>query len=302
MRDPLAGRGYAARPAPALTAEQEEAYRRIAEALEAGGHGADVPPPRRHRQRQDGGLPAGAGAGRSPWAGGRSCWCRRYRSPRRPCAASPSASPARWRCCTAASPWASTSTSGAASATAATPWSSGARGALFAPQPDLGLIVIDEEHEWTYKQQEPAPRATTPALAAEKLAGSPAPSSSWAPPPRTWRATSAPREGSLPAAGAARQRLQRDRRRRGRAPPGPLPEVEVVDLREELKAGNRSIFSRSLAAGSGRGPGAGEQVILFLNRRGTAPPSCSAATAATCPPAPPAPSPSPITRLGGRSA
>jgi primosomal protein N' (replication factor Y) len=50
----------------------------------------------------------------------------------------------------------------------------------------------------------------------------------------------------------------------------PLPEVEVVDLRQELKAGNRSIFSRSLAQALGEALAAGEQVILFLNRRGAA--------------------------------
>jgi len=51
---------------------------------------------------------------------------------------------------------------------------------------------------------------------------------------------------------------------------GPLPEVEVVDLREELKAGNRSIFGRSLARGIREALEAKEQVMLFLNRRGTA--------------------------------
>jgi primosomal protein N' (replication factor Y) len=49
----------------------------------------------------------------------------------------------------------------------------------------------------------------------------------------------------------------------------PLPEVEVVDLREELKSGNRSIFSRSLARGIRQALDSREQVILFLNRRGT---------------------------------
>jgi primosomal protein N' (replication factor Y) len=52
--------------------------------------------------------------------------------------------------------------------------------------------------------------------------------------------------------------------------PSPLPQVEVIDLRRELKEGNRSIFSRSLAKGIADALHAREQVILFLNRRGTA--------------------------------
>jgi primosomal protein N' (replication factor Y) len=49
-----------------------------------------------------------------------------------------------------------------------------------------------------------------------------------------------------------------------------MPEVEVVDLRQELRSGNRGIFSRSLAAATTSAVAAGEQVILFINRRGTA--------------------------------
>ena len=49
-----------------------------------------------------------------------------------------------------------------------------------------------------------------------------------------------------------------------------LPPVQVVDMREELKAGNRSIFSRALSSDIGRALAAQEQVILFLNRRGAA--------------------------------
>src|SRR3970282_328359 len=64
------------------------------------------------------------------------------------------------------------------------------------------------------------------------------------------------------------QRLQRTEA--GGVTPSPLREVEVVALREELKAGNRSIFSRSLAAGILGALSSKEQVILFLNRRGTA--------------------------------
>jgi primosomal protein N' (replication factor Y) len=56
----------------------------------------------------------------------------------------------------------------------------------------------------------------------------------------------------------------------GSVAPGPLPDVAVVDLREELKAGNRSIFSRALYRSIEQALAAREQVILFLNRRGTA--------------------------------
>jgi len=52
--------------------------------------------------------------------------------------------------------------------------------------------------------------------------------------------------------------------------PSPLPGVEVVDLKEELKAGNRSLFSRSLVGAMTEALARNEQVLLFLNRRGTA--------------------------------
>jgi primosomal protein N' (replication factor Y) len=142
----------------------------------------------------------------------------------------------------------------------------GPRGALFAPQPDLGLIVMDEEHEWTYKQQEGSPRYHARRAAEElcRLTGATLVLGSATPDVEShFRAV----EGSyrlleLP------QRLQRTED--GGVTPAPLPEVEVVDLREELKAGNRSIFSRSLSSSIRGALASGEQVILFLNRRGTA--------------------------------
>ncbi|MBI2912924.1 MAG: primosomal protein N' [Chloroflexi bacterium] len=142
----------------------------------------------------------------------------------------------------------------------------GPRGALFAPQPDLGLIVIDEEHEWTYKQQEGSPRYHALRAAEElcRLTGAVLVLGSATPDVEShFRA----QEGSyrlleLP------QRLQRTDE--GTIRPSPLPQVEVVDLRSELKAGNRSIFSRSLARGVRQALAASEQTILFLNRRGTA--------------------------------
>jgi primosomal protein N' (replication factor Y) (superfamily II helicase) len=137
----------------------------------------------------------------------------------------------------------------------------GPRSALFAPQPDLGLIIIDEEHEWTYKQADRPPRyhAREVALRLARETGAVLVMGSATPDVVTY--FSARRgdyvllplaERVTPFAGAA------------------LPPVELVDLREELKAGNRSLFSRSLSQAIARSVAAGQQVILFLNRRGGA--------------------------------
>jgi len=142
----------------------------------------------------------------------------------------------------------------------------GPRGALFSPQPDLSLVIIDEEHEWTYKQQEGSPRYHAGRVAEElcRLAGAVLVLGSATPDVEShFRA----QEGryrllELP------QRLQRTEI--GSVKPSPLPEVEVVDIRSELKAGNRSIFSRALERDIRQALAAREQVILFLNRRGTA--------------------------------
>jgi primosomal protein N' (replication factor Y) len=142
----------------------------------------------------------------------------------------------------------------------------GPRGALFAPQPDLGLVIIDEEHEWTYKQAEGAPRYHA-RLAAEVLCretGAVLVLGSATPDIESYFKANegAYRLLELP------DRLVRSKQ--GDVTVAPLPEVQVVDLRDELKRGNRSIFSRSLSSGIRQALDAREQVILFLNRRGTA--------------------------------
>src|SRR5438876_4943870 len=142
----------------------------------------------------------------------------------------------------------------------------GPRSALFAPQPDLALVIIDEEHEWTYKQQEGSPRYYARRAAEElcRLTGAVLVLGSATPEV----------ESRLRADDGAYRLLELPERLLraddGSVEAGPLPEVDVVDLREELKAGNRSIFSRPLAAAMHRALDAREQVILFLNRRGTA--------------------------------
>jgi len=142
----------------------------------------------------------------------------------------------------------------------------GPRSALFAPQPDLALVIIDEEHEWTYKQQEGSPHYHARRAAEElcRLTGAVLALGSATPDVESrLRADDGPSallelpERLLPAGD-------------GSITVGPLPEVDIVDLREELKAGNRSIFSRPLSAAMHRALEAREQVILFLNRRGTA--------------------------------
>lgn len=141
----------------------------------------------------------------------------------------------------------------------------GPRGALFAPQPDVGLIIIDEEHEWTYKQQDGSPRYHARRAAEEmcRLTGAVLVMGSATPDVEShFRA----QQGSYRLLELPDRLIKTD----AGPVPGPLPEVEVVDLRQELKAGNRSIFSRSLARGVRQALAADEQVILFLNRRGTA--------------------------------
>jgi len=137
----------------------------------------------------------------------------------------------------------------------------GSRGALFAPQPDLGLIVIDEEHEWTYKQEEQQPRyhARDVAIKLAELTNS-----------VVILGSATPDVTSYYRAQKGEFQLLQLPERISSGEPSPLPQVEVVDLRRELKEGNRSIFSRTLAKAIADALQAHEQVILFLNRRGTA--------------------------------
>lgn len=143
----------------------------------------------------------------------------------------------------------------------------GPRSALFAPLRELGLIVVDEEHEGAYKQ-ESEPRYHARSLAeylarqhgAVLLMGSatPAVETRWrADAGEIHRLTLATRPG-LPTADTAL-----------RASPG-LPDVEVVDMRLELHRGRASVISAPLEELLARTLAAGEQAILFLNRRGMA--------------------------------
>ncbi len=146
----------------------------------------------------------------------------------------------------------------------------GSRSAIFAPLPRLGLIVVDEEHEPSYKQER-APRYHARDVAVERarLAGA-----------TVILGTATPDVVSYHRAQRGEYRLlelpQRIMGYRGLAAgtgvslTSPLPAVHVVDMRQELRAGNRSMFSRALQRALRDTLAASEQAILFLNRRGTA--------------------------------
>ncbi len=137
----------------------------------------------------------------------------------------------------------------------------GPRSAIFAPQPDLGLIIIDEEHEWTYKQEDNVPRYHTRevALKLAELAGA-----------TVVLGSATPDIESYYRALNGGYRLLEILKRVTPNEGSPLPEVEVVDLRDELKTGNLSLFSRSLHNSIVTALNNHEQVLLFLNRRGAA--------------------------------
>jgi len=142
----------------------------------------------------------------------------------------------------------------------------GSRSAMFAPAPNLGLVVLDEEHEWTYKQVDPQPRYHAREAAAElcRLTGASLVLGSATPDVVTYHRSEV---GEL-------QRLELPERVMplggGETRTAPLPTVSIVDMREELKAGNRDVFSVPLANALRRALDASEQSILFVNRRGAA--------------------------------
>ena len=190
----------------------------------------------------------------------------------------------------------------------------GPRSALFAPVDNLGIIVIDEEHEWTYKQEESAPlyhaRAAALELArrsgAVVVLGSATPSvesyyhasrgrlrllelphrvaggesfrgaqdASLLPPPNGegWgggvsSATEPSLAGTVPP--HPNPLPQGEGTINGPGPSPSLAQVQVCDMRQELRQGNRHIFSRVLSAGLRECLDSGNQAILFLNRRGS---------------------------------
>ena len=131
----------------------------------------------------------------------------------------------------------------------------GPRSALFAPFPDLGLIIIDEEHEGAY-QSELSPRYHAREVAIEYARMSDAIVALGSATPSV--------DSYYKAKTGVYRLLELDKRVDDR----PLPKCEVVDLRQELREGNRSILSTRLQELMEERLLNGQQTMLFLNRRG----------------------------------
>jgi len=131
----------------------------------------------------------------------------------------------------------------------------GTRSAVFAPCSHLGVIILDEEQEHSYKSE------NTPRYDAREVA--------------VWRGV---KENALVLLGSATPSVETMYRAKNgvfslhtltqRYNGKPLPQVRIVDMREEIKAGNNLAFSQTLLDGIRETWAAGKQTILFLNRRG----------------------------------
>ncbi len=171
----------------------------------------------------------------------------------------------------------------------------GTRSAVFAPLPQLSLIILDEEHDSSFKQDSPIPtyHARNVAQWRAELENCPLILGSATPSLETWvsmrgegrgargegaeekifNSSSTPAPPASPASPASsapphslsqNHYLSLPERIQSR----PLPPVEVVDMRQELQQGNRSIFSRSLQEALQQLQERGQQGILFIHRRG----------------------------------
>ena len=169
----------------------------------------------------------------------------------------------------------------------------GTRSAVFAPLPHLGMIILDEEHDGSLKQDSPIPtyHARTVAQWRAELENCPIVLGSATPSLETW--INIKEQGSQRRAGVSRHFAQRGEPPHASGSPveatgvsyshlpltyylslperiqsRPLPPVEVVDMRQELQQGNRSIFSRSLQEALQQMQEREQQGILFIHRRG----------------------------------
>lgn len=167
----------------------------------------------------------------------------------------------------------------------------GPRSALFTPLPHLGVIVIDEEHDASYKQTPPVPppyyHARNVAIEIGNLLNATIILGSATPDIVTYHRAQSGRYQLLELPKRImghRKRVESQSERLNITNPNyqhqsedpddaltiPLPPIQIVDLRQELRAGNRSIFSRALEQAISNTLERREQAIIFLNRRGSA--------------------------------
>ena len=133
----------------------------------------------------------------------------------------------------------------------------GPRSALFTPFGNLGLIIIDEEHESSYKSENsPRYHARETAIYRAKMEGA-----------NVILGSATPSMEAYYRAGKGEYAMVK---LEARYEERPLPQVSIVDMREQLKKGNRSALSMELKGALGQCLAKGEQAMLFLNRRGYA--------------------------------
>ena len=131
----------------------------------------------------------------------------------------------------------------------------GTRSAIFSPLENIGLVIIDEEQEHTYRS-ESAPRYSAHEVARQRAAENGA---------LLLLASATPSTESYYAAQHGRTQLVRLTKRYGG---NPLPKVQIVDMRAELASGNPREISLAMEDAIRRNLEAGKQTILLLNRRG----------------------------------
>jgi primosomal protein N' (replication factor Y) len=132
----------------------------------------------------------------------------------------------------------------------------GTRSAIFAPVPNLGLILVDEEHDQSYKQEEtPRYNARDVAVMRAKLGGAVVVLGSATPSLESWQNSAQNKY----------QRIAISERVNSR----PLPAIETIDMRREFQeTGQESLFSRALILETQAALERGEQALILLNRRG----------------------------------
>lgn len=131
----------------------------------------------------------------------------------------------------------------------------GARSAVFAPLDNIGIVIIDEEHSETYKSEmSPRYHARDVAMKRAEVMGA-----------VTVLASATPSIESYSYACSGKYKLLEMQKRYNK---GNMPEIQIVDMREELENGNKSMFSKSLYNAVKENIERKEQTILFMNRRG----------------------------------